>query len=98
MHFKALCSIPRWAGLTKTILIAMNLAAVLLLGVVLQVSASGYGQKITIKVKNAPVEQVLNQIKQQTGLSFICDESILQQTHPVTVDVTDASVEAALDA
>ncbi len=98
MHFKALCSIPRWAGLTKTILIAMNVTAALLLGVVLQVSASGYGQKITIKVKNAPVEQVFSQIQQQTGFAFICDESLLQQAHPVTVNVTNASIEEVLDA
>jgi TonB-dependent starch-binding outer membrane protein SusC len=77
----------------------MRLSAVFLLGAALQVSASGYSQqKITINVKNVPVEQVFNQIKQQTGLAFIWEESVLKQTHPVTVDLKNVSIDEALDA
>ncbi|MDP4252280.1 MAG: TonB-dependent receptor plug domain-containing protein [Bacteroidota bacterium] len=75
----------------------MKLAAIFIFAAALQVSASGYGQLVTINVKNAALEQVLGQIRQQTGIAFIWDESVLERTHPITVDIRNASVEEALN-
>ena len=47
---------------SKTLLI-MKLTAILLLATCLQVSATGYSQKISISEKNAPLEKVMLQIK-----------------------------------
>lgn len=98
MHFKALCSPGRWlAGIPKQSLLAMKFTALLLIVACLQVSAKGYAQKVTLSLKNASLEQVFNQVKQQTGLSFIWDESMLKQTHRVSIDVKNATVSEVMD-
>ena len=63
----------------------------------LHVSAASLSQKVTLTLKDAPLENVFNQIKQQTGLSFLWDEEILKQTKPVTIDVQNMTVSDVLD-
>jgi TonB-linked SusC/RagA family outer membrane protein len=84
-------------GLTKTLRV-MKLTAILMTVVALHLSAKGVSQKITIHLKNTPLEQVFNQIKQQTDIAFIWDESIFEKTHPITINLTNASLEETLDA
>lgn len=58
------------ADLTKTLLI-MKFTAILLLSAALQVSATGYSQRVTLSEKNAPLEKVFTAIKKQTGLDNV---------------------------
>jgi TonB-linked SusC/RagA family outer membrane protein len=83
--------------LTETLLI-MRITAFLLLAASLQVTARGFGQTVTLSVKDAPLSQVFDQVKRQTGLSFFWDEQTLKGTHPVTLDLKNATLEQALDA
>ena len=97
MHFKALCNAGRLLfRLPKQTLSAMKLT-VLLIAASFCANAEGLAQKVTLSLKNAPLEQVFNQVKQQTGFSFIWDESILKGTHPVDIHVKDAAVSEVMD-
>lgn len=83
--------------LTKTVLI-MKLTTIFLLAAVLQVGAKGFGQNVTLSVKDAPLEKVLNLIKKQTGLSFLWDEQAIKKTKPVTLDVKSMPLKQVMDA
>ncbi len=49
----------------------MQLTAVLLLGLCLQVTAKVVSQTVTIDVKDAPLEKVFAEVKRQTGYMII---------------------------
>lgn len=91
-------AVTKYGGLTKTHVKAMKITGIVLLAACLQVSASGYGQRITLSVKDSPLEQVFQKIKQQTGLSFLWDEQMLIGKMPVTLDVRNASLDEVMDA
>lgn len=97
MHFKALCT----AGylllrIPKQTLLAMKLT-VLLIAVSFCANAESFAQKVTLSLKKAPLEQVFNQVKLQTGFSFIWDESTLKRTHPVDIHVKNAPIAEVMD-
>lgn len=97
MHFKALCNAGRLlARLPKQTLLTMKLT-VLLIAAGLFANAEGHAQKVTLSLKNASLEQVFNQVKLQTGFSFIWDESTLKGTHPVDINVKNAAVPEVME-
>ncbi|HTN19556.1 MAG TPA: TonB-dependent receptor [Pelobium sp.] len=53
----------------------MKLVTCFLFGILMQVHATGFGQKITLEVKKASLKQVLNQIQVQTDYDFIYNSS-----------------------
>ena len=78
-------------------LLIMRLTALLLTAAVLQVSARGSAQ-ITLEEKNAPLAQVLQSVKQQSGYDLFYDEDLVKQKgKPVDIDVRNVTVEKALD-
>ncbi|RBL88987.1 SusC/RagA family TonB-linked outer membrane protein [Chitinophaga flava] len=95
---KNLCGflLPKQKLSTK-ILRVMKLTVTLLLVACMQVSATVYAQKITLSVKNATLKQVFNQIKKQTGFSFLWDEKILKSSPILSIDVKNVSIEEAMD-
>ncbi len=76
----------------------MKLLAVFLLAGMLQVSARGYSQRITVSMKNLPIEQVFKTIERQSGFVFFYDQEALRQANRVTLDVRHVSLEKALEA
>lgn len=81
--------------LTKHLL-AMKLTVILVLAACLQVNANGYAQKVTLQVKNVPLENIFMSIKSQTGYGFFFDQELMKQSSPVTVNIKDVSLESAL--
>jgi TonB-linked SusC/RagA family outer membrane protein len=78
-------------------LLIMRLTAFLLTAAVLQVSARGSAQ-ITLAEMNAPLAQVLQSVKQQSGYDLFYDEDLVKQKgKPVDIDVRNVTVEQALD-
>lgn len=73
----------------------MKLTTYLITIALLQASAKGFSQ-ITLHVKNAPFEKVMEQIKKQSGYDLLYDKSTLV-TAPITLDLNDVSVQQALD-
>lgn len=81
----------------KKIMKAMKITVVFLTVLCLQVSASAFSQRISISQKNMPLEQVLKEIKRQTGYFFLYDLDLIQQkSKPVTINVKDAELKDVL--
>jgi TonB-linked SusC/RagA family outer membrane protein len=82
--------------LLKTLLY-MKLTGILLIAACLQVHANSYAQKITIHVKEASLQKVFKEIKKQSEYLFFYSDDVLKQSTPVTLSISNASVEEVLD-
>jgi len=76
----------------------MKITAVILLATCLQAAAAGYGQKVTISEKDAPVEKIFGLIRKQTGFQFLYANQVLAQARKVTIQVKNAELEDVLAA
>ncbi|WP_188316001.1 SusC/RagA family TonB-linked outer membrane protein [Chitinophaga agrisoli] len=74
----------------------MKLIMVLMLVGALHVSATGFGQRVTMKVKNAPLTQVCKLLTAQTGQEFLLSPAVAEHAAPVTIDVKNRLVEELL--
>src|SRR5688572_25128109 len=83
--------------LVKQTLRIMNITAIILLSACLTSYAAGFSQKVTLSVKNMPVQQVFKEVSRQTGFSFIYNEAMFEKFAPVTIEVKDVSLDEALD-
>ncbi|TZF84918.1 TonB-dependent receptor [Pedobacter sp. BS3] len=75
----------------------MKLIAVLMLAAIIQVSAAGYAQVVSLKKENASLKEVINDIQRQTGYSFIISSDLLRQANPVNINLKNSSLKEALD-
>src|ERR1700754_3038379 len=82
--------------LPKQWLLVMKLTFFLLLASFMTVSASTLAQKITLDTKDAKLETVLNQIKQQSGYYFVIDNDLLDNAKTVTLHLKNADIDEAL--
>lgn len=74
----------------------MKLTAVFLIVLSLQVSANGYSQKVTLNLRNAPVEKLIKEIRKQTGYLFLYKSEQLRSAGNISVQVEDAELERVL--
>lgn len=81
-----------WAQMLKV----MKLAAFLLFVLAMQVSATGYSQKLTLNMRNVPLSKVFKEIRKQTGYTFFYNTEMLEQTDKVSVAVVQADLEYVL--
>jgi TonB-dependent starch-binding outer membrane protein SusC len=63
----------------------MKLSAILLFAFCMQLSAKGLTQTITLNVKEAPIQKVMQEIEKQTGFVFFYDVSLLRQAKKITM-------------
>lgn len=56
-----------------------------------------WAQSVTLKVKSQPVKKVFDEVTKQTGYRFFYDEKFLEKAKPVTADLKNATLKAALD-
>ncbi|MGV3508716.1 MAG: TonB-dependent receptor [Sphingobacteriaceae bacterium] len=82
--------------LAKTLLI-MKISVVLIVITCLQVSASGYAQKITLSEKNASLKEVFKEIKKQSGYLFWYEDVLLKNSKNVNINLKNASLEEAME-
>jgi TonB-linked SusC/RagA family outer membrane protein len=82
-------------NLIKTLLI-MRLTAILILISCLQVSAKGYAQKVTLSMRDAPLQKVFKEIQKQTGYHFLYTYELLEKAGKVDVKVQNAPLPDAL--
>lgn len=83
--------------LPPKLLLIMRLIIVLLTACFLQVSASTFGQRITLSEKNATLEKVLHKIALQADIKVVYADDFLQQAKAVTVKINDRLLADALD-
>ncbi len=87
----------RFTALFAQLLMIMRLTSALLLAFSLQVAARGSGQTVTLSLRNAPLNKIFKEIKQQTGVSFLWDEKWLKETRKITIKVSNAPIGQVLD-
>ena len=80
----------------KQLLLAMKLTAILLFIVCMNVSAIGFGQQVTLNVKNAPLKTVFLELNKQTGYNFLYNDEVLKEATPVTLNVKDKQLSDVL--
>jgi hypothetical protein len=76
----------------------MKLTAILMLAFCINVTAKGYSQSVSLNEVNAPLDKVFKEIKKQSGYTFVYTKALLKKSNPVTVTVTNVSIQQALDA
>lgn len=81
----------------RLILLTMRLIILLTAFACLQVAARGYSQPITLRLSNAPLEQVFKEIKRQSGYRFVYTKEEIAAAGRVTVQLTNVSLRTALD-
>jgi TonB-linked SusC/RagA family outer membrane protein len=79
-------------------LLIMKLTSFLLLVMLLQVRAAGYGQKITFVKKDATLSQIFSEIYRQTGYGVLSSGYERQGAQRVGANFHDASLDAVLNA
>jgi TonB-dependent starch-binding outer membrane protein SusC len=83
---------------TTSTLRIMKLTVITLLLGLTTVSAKGIAQTVTVTLRDVSIEKAFNEIKKQTGYSFVYTESQLREAKKVSLQLTHASLSAALDA
>jgi TonB-linked SusC/RagA family outer membrane protein len=75
----------------------IRLTTVILIATFMQVSASSFGQRITINAKNTALEKVLKDIRQQSGYDFLFSEALISSSKPISIAVKNATIEEVLE-
>ncbi|WP_345232729.1 TonB-dependent receptor [Olivibacter ginsenosidimutans] len=75
----------------------MKLALILTMLTVMKAIAVSYGQQITIKLKDASVEEMLKVVRQQTGYNLLYSPQIISKGHRFDIDVEHAPLQEVLD-
>ena len=83
--------------LTYKLLIAMKLVVLLTFVAVLEATAGSYAQRITLKAKNIPLAQALDEVHVQSGYQIFLNGKTQGQA-VVDVALENASLEEAMDA
>lgn len=83
--------------LTKKNMLCMKLLTALIFGVLMQVNATGFGQKISVNVKKASLTQALTQIQKQTNYDFIYNSSVIHGQKDLTYQASGKELTAVLN-
>ena len=62
----------------------------------MQAEAGIYAQKISLSVRNAPIEKVFKEIEKLTGYHFLYTNEMLQDARKVTLEIKDGLLNEAL--
>lgn len=90
----------KWQGmsLVKPLLMRISLIICLVTFSLINVSAGSlHAQKISINKVNAPLYDIIDEIRNQTGYDFFMNMDLLKNAKPTTIQVKDASLEEVLN-
>jgi TonB-linked SusC/RagA family outer membrane protein len=87
---------PRF-WLPPKMLMIMRLIIVIMTTCLLQVSASTFGQRITLSERNTPLEKVLKKIKAQSGLNVVFADDALDKAKAVNIKIANLPLKEALN-
>ncbi|WP_367867108.1 SusC/RagA family TonB-linked outer membrane protein [Pedobacter sp. WC2423] len=78
------------------LLLIMRLTTLILIATIMQLSATGYSQRISLNIKNAPLNNVIKEISRQSGYEFFYNNDLIEKTSPITINIRNSSLEEAL--
>jgi TonB-linked SusC/RagA family outer membrane protein len=79
----------------KKLLQIMKLTTLLLIVGLMQASATGYSQKVSLTERNVPIAKVFQAIEKQTGYVFLYDNTLYKQN--ISINVKNASIEEIIN-
>ncbi|HMG06967.1 MAG TPA: carboxypeptidase-like regulatory domain-containing protein, partial [Mucilaginibacter sp.] len=74
----------------------MRLTFIFLTAAFLQVNATTRAQSVSIHAEKTPLKDVLAQLHKITGYDFICNSDILKNAAPVSISISNGSLEEVL--
>lgn len=74
----------------------MRLTTLFLMITFMHVSASGFAQRITLKEQKISLENVLKEIRNQSGYDFLFDRKVILKVKPIHIAIEDATLEEAM--
>ncbi|MBS1659547.1 MAG: STN domain-containing protein [Bacteroidetes bacterium] len=74
----------------------MKFFAFFLLSFILPVCSPAISQRVSIHGKDLPLGEVFTTIRKQTGFEFLYQSSLLEGSHPVSLDVDSMRVDEVL--
>lgn len=80
----------------RRILLIMRLTTVIIFASLLQVSASGFAQRLTYKQKSATLVELFDVIKVQTGYNVIWNESTVDRNLLIDVNFKNAAIDEVI--
>jgi len=89
------CGMPN--GHIQKILLVMRFTTVIIMATILQVSASGYAQKINLSAKNVSLKFLFQEIRKQSGYNFLYADAELRLASKVSITVAAADVKDVLN-
>jgi TonB-dependent SusC/RagA subfamily outer membrane receptor len=84
-------------GVLHQTLLVMRLIILLTILCCLKVTAAIHAQGISLNVKDAPIANVLDEIKKQSGYSLITKDDLLDNANKVTITIKNAGIKEALE-
>jgi TonB-dependent SusC/RagA subfamily outer membrane receptor len=84
-------------GLSNQFIRIMRLTIIIITIALMQVSAAGLAQKLSLNFKNVPLEQVLIAVKQQTAYNFVYTEDVIAKARVVNIHVENAGLKEVLE-
>lgn len=82
----------------RHIIMRINLIALLITISLVQASANTFGQRVTLREKNASLQQVLMSIKKQTKFTFLYNSDLIKSAKKVNLNLENVQLEEALEA
>ncbi|MBB2150779.1 SusC/RagA family TonB-linked outer membrane protein [Pedobacter gandavensis] len=82
----------------KRIMMRINLITIMITMTLVQAAASTFGQRVTLREKNASLQQVLLSIKKQTNYTFLYNSELVNGAKRVSLNLENVKLEQALDA
>ncbi|MEH6304199.1 SusC/RagA family TonB-linked outer membrane protein [Olivibacter sp. CPCC 100613] len=78
-------------------LLKMKLTVFFVLSFGLFASASVFSQEVSLRVRNASLAHVINEIRNSSGYTFIYDAEYLQQASPISIELKNTPIAEALE-
>ncbi|WP_316793918.1 TonB-dependent receptor [Pedobacter frigoris] len=79
------------------LLLIMRLTTVILIATIMQVSAAGFAQRITLSKKKATLKSIFKEIRKQSNYDFIYTDELLQNAKTVDINVNQALLDDVLN-
>ena len=78
-------------------ILRMKLIILILLLNCVQANAALYAQKINLSAEKVPLKEVLKKIRKQSGYAFFYKDQLVQRNQEITLRLTNATIEEAMD-
>lgn len=82
---------------TQKVFLTMKLISFFVLVASMQVSAGAYSQKLTLSRQGAELEEVFEEVYNQSGYLFLYTSTLMKDARPVTINVRNAPLEKVLE-